>query len=49
MSKFILGFILGATLTGGLVWAYAALGVSLQDAKGNAVGTTANPLYVTTN
>lgn len=48
MKKFILGFVLGALLTSGVVWA-KSLYIVLQDGTGKNVGTTANPLFVTTS
>lgn len=49
MRKIIIGFFIGLILGGGSVWAYGYLNVHLQDANGNDFGSTANPIYVTTN
>lgn len=44
MKYFIIGFILGTLITGGIAFAY--MEITLQDARGNAIGTAANPLYI---
>ena len=44
MKKFLVGFLLGMLLGGGIAW--AATRAVLQDGNGNELGTAANPLYI---
>lgn len=45
MRNFIIGLICGLILGGGIGW--AASRIQLDDGNGNLLGTTANPLYIT--
>jgi len=44
MKKYIIGFIAGLILGGGV--AIAAQGLVLQSGNGRELGTTANPMYI---
>ena len=44
MRNFIIGFVVGMTLSGGI--AYAAVAATLQNGSGIEIGTPENPLYI---
>ncbi len=44
MKKFIIAFVLGFTLGGGLC--YAAMSITIVDGAGKELGTASNPLYI---
>lgn len=48
-KELIIGFIVGFILGGGASYAAMTLKTLLVDSTGVAVGTVANPVYITTN
>ena len=49
MNKFVMGFLLGATIAAAITAAVAASGVTWVDYNDKPMGTTTNPIIVTTN